>query len=132
MKLKLITFSMGNQTVGKLYYGGVEICRTIELPWRANAVNVSCIPAGVYDIEPIISPRFGETYTVKNVLGRSHILFHKANWAYELHGCIAPVSSFGVMSTELAGLQSGKAYNALMELLFNSPDYVHTLEIERH
>ena len=67
-------------------------CRlfTIERPWAQNQPFVSCIPEGLYRCARITSPRFGETFEVTGVPGRSHILFHAANRASELEGCIAP------------------------------------------
>ncbi len=33
---------------GELSVDGNYVCKTLELPWRWNAKNVSCIPSGVY------------------------------------------------------------------------------------
>ena len=129
MKLKLVTFSTDDCTIGKLYSSGNLLCNTIERPWLSNTVNVSCIPAGIYTIKLTDSPKFGLTYQVTNVIGRTHILFHKANKASELHGCIAPVSTFGILGNEWAGLSSKSAYDQLMVLLGTDD---HKLEIERH
>ena len=71
--------------------------QTLELPWAENAVNISCIPGGVYDCVRVQSPRYGWSYEVVGVDGRTNILFHAANWAgergseykSELRGCIA-------------------------------------------
>lgn len=129
MYFKLVTFSTKLCTIGNLYIQGEEICHTIEKPWLHNKQNVSCIPAGTYTIAPVNSPKFGLTYEVKDVIGRSHILFHKANKASELQGCIAPVSEFSVMGDEWAGINSSDAYHPLMQLLGGDQ---HTLEIKRY
>ena len=133
MKFKLITFSTSKGTTGKLYLlksgEHQEICYTIERPWLQNKVNVSCIPAGTYTIKPVKSPKFGNTYQVADVIGRTHILIHKANKPSELHGCIAPVSEFGVMGNEWAGFGSSDAYYPLMKLFAGEE---HTLEIKRY
>jgi len=34
------------------------------------------------------SPRFGETFEIKDVPGRSHILFHTGNTVEDTQGCI--------------------------------------------
>lgn len=139
MNLILKTVSFNNCTVGKLYTGDSLICYTIEKPWEDNEPCVSCIPAGVYLLNPCASPKFGNTYCVENsALGvslcsdtqRTHILFHKANSESELLGCIAPVTSFGVLhgKTEWCGFSSGKAYDKLMSILDGER---HTLTIER-
>ena len=127
----LVTFSVNTCTIGKLYdESGHLICHTIERPWLQNRVNVSCIPAGTYDLKPVNSPKFGLTFEVESVIGRTHILIHKANKASELQGCIAPVSRFGQLGDEWAGLSSKKAYDKLMSTL--SRDEKHKLIIERN
>ena len=135
MRFKLVTFSNNLCTTGNLYLTNDDcvqtdelICHTIERPWLNNKPNISCIPAGIYTISPVDSPKFGLTYEVKDVIGRTHILFHKANIASELEGCIAPCTDFGIMQGEWAGLNSGNAYVPLMDL-FGGDN--HTLEIKR-
>jgi hypothetical protein len=80
-------------TNGKLFLDGQLICSTIELPWRANMRQVSCIPEGKYEIRKRYTARFGYHLMVKDVTGRSNILIHAFNNALEeSKGCIAPVS----------------------------------------
>jgi Family of unknown function (DUF5675) len=108
-------------TFGLLTYGA-EVTRTLELPWRENRKNESCIPAGVYTVAWLYSPKFGFCYGVTGVPGRGNILIHAANFAgdvtkgfqSQLHGCIAPYTrdgkirnSSGVM--QRAGLLSRPA-----------------------
>ena len=137
MKLKLVTFTANYCTVGKLWHGDNLLCYTMEKKWNDNKPNVSCIPAGVYELNPTLSPKFGSTYCLENEdLGvslsgdtrRTHILIHKANKASELQGCIAPVSSFGVLGGEWAGVNSAKAYDILMSTLAGDK---HKIEIVR-
>lgn len=54
---------------------------TLEPPDKNNAPNISCIPAGDYLCYPVNSPRFGKTWEVVDVPGRTHILFHAGNTA---------------------------------------------------
>lgn len=61
---------------------------TIERPWLDNAANVSCIPTGIYEMGWRESPRFGETWHIKDVPDRSHILIHVANYSKDVQGCI--------------------------------------------
>ena len=116
-ELKLITFSTNDVTMGKLYEGKDLICYTIERPWLKNARNVSCIPAGEYDVEMVNSPKFGHTYEVKDVPGRTHILFHKGNYVRDSFGCILPVSGVGIISLGIGGLLSAQAFTKLMNTL---------------
>ncbi|MGV3763854.1 DUF5675 family protein [Parapedobacter sp.] len=83
----------GEGTNGTLSMAGQPICHTIELPWRNNRRNKSCIPEGRYRLRLYPSVRFGMRMCVEGVPGRSGILFHAANnAATELRGCIAPVT----------------------------------------
>jgi hypothetical protein len=87
---------------------------SLELPWRANKNNVSCIPSGIYTCKWIISPKHGECYQVMDVPGRNMIEIHSANFAgdvtlgyiSQLLGCIALGMSVGVLNGQLAVLNS--------------------------
>lgn len=64
---------------------------TLELPWRKNERNTSCVPAGVYDIVLEPSAAFGrDLWELKDVPGRSEVKIHAANFTAQLRGCIAP------------------------------------------
>jgi hypothetical protein len=75
---------------------------SIELPWRDNHAELSCIPLGVYLCEWAVSPKFGECYHVRHVPGRSDILIHPGNWGGDktknfrssVKGCIALGENF--------------------------------------
>ena len=129
MQLKMLTFSNNLCTIGNIYHGDDLICCTMERPWLKNKVNVSCIPAGVYTIKPVTSPKFGFTYKVENVTGRKHILFHKGNTIDDSLGCIMPVSTYGILNGKWAGLSSKAAYNKLMSFLGGEN---HELTIKRY
>ena len=66
-------------TLGLIDFEG-ERFYTIERPWLDNAPNVSCIPEGAYDTGWRDSPRFGETWHIKEVQDRTYILIHAANF----------------------------------------------------
>jgi hypothetical protein len=110
----------------------------MEKPWKDNQPCISCVPAGDYVIFPTKSPKFGNAYAIENydlgvsLMGntkRTHILVHKANKESELLGCIAPVSSYGILDDEWAGFNSAAAFARLKNLL---GDNKHNLTIERH
>jgi len=70
----------------------------LERPWRDNRPFDSCIPDGVYLMEPYQSPRFGSVYIVSGGRvskfqsprhERYGILFHGANRVEQLQGCLA-------------------------------------------
>lgn len=73
-------------------------CKTIELEWKNNAANVSCVPMGFYTIKFEWSPKFNmNLWELKGVPGRSEAKIHVANYYTEIQGCIA----VGDMHTKL-------------------------------
>lgn len=61
---------------------------TLELPWKENQKDISCIPEGVYECRRKESIRFGGCYELLNVPDRSNILIHAGNTPEHTHGCI--------------------------------------------
>ena len=79
---------------------------TGELPWRENRPNVSCIPEGKYKVSLRESPKYGTVYHVRNVQGRSYILFHQGNFC----GDRAKGYRTNVQGCILLGLKAGKLW----------------------
>lgn len=99
--LKLVRVATGlDGTFGVLLKDGVPLCVTLELPWKQNERNVSCIPEGRYQIFPVDSPRFGDTFQVGSVPGRTNILFHAGNTIGDTSGCILLGTSYGFSYVE--------------------------------
>lgn len=93
LTLRLEREYLPNGTNGTLFLYGKPLCHTIELPWRDNRRNVSCIPEGRYRLQWSRTRRFKMALRLLDVPGRSGILIHAANdAATELQGCIAPVT----------------------------------------
>ena len=94
MELTLVRTYHPLGTNGKLFNGAQLVCRTIELPWRDNYPQVSCIPEGRYQLQTRFSSKFKSHILLRKVPGRKYILIHPANDANkELKGCIAPVTT---------------------------------------
>jgi hypothetical protein len=72
----------------------VHSCVTLELPWRDNAPQVSCIPEGIYHVEHRETDKFGHHYHVQGIAGREWILFHPGTYTSQLRGCIIPGRRF--------------------------------------
>jgi hypothetical protein len=120
MKLELIRTYFPGGTNGDLLLNGDKICSTIELPWKENETQVSCIPEGKYELKKRYTRRLGGHFIVMNVPNRSLILMHAANDALkELKGCIAPVS---ILSGEGKGARSRDALGRMTELLYPELD----------
>jgi hypothetical protein len=120
-------------TFGVLRFGATQVF-TLELPWRDNRRQVSCVPVGTYDCRLVRSPRFGNVYKLLAVPGRSDVLIHPANlagdaalgWTTELQGCIAPCMRLGAMRNkagvmQVAGLVSRPAVRELMTWAAGEP-----------
>lgn len=93
---------------------------TLELPYRDNLPNVSCLPPGVYRAKWLArsaSGKYKRVWHIQNVPGRTGILIHAANFLHQLQGCIAP----GVTRGNSDGLpcvwNSGAALNKIREEL---------------
>tara|TARA_R100001163_G_scaffold16341_1_gene14777 strand:+ start:13274 stop:13684 length:411 start_codon:yes stop_codon:yes gene_type:complete len=86
------------QTLGRFFlFDGLDVafeCCTLELPFKANIKNVSCIPTGEYKVSTRNSEKYGDHYLVENVMMRDYILIHPANYYTQLRGCIAVGHNF--------------------------------------
>lgn len=79
-----------------LLNGDTPFALSLERPWLDNTVGKSCIPVGTYTCRRVQSPKFGNTFEVTSVPGRSAILFHKGNVDDDSHGCILVGEEFAV------------------------------------
>jgi hypothetical protein len=94
---------------------GEAFAVTAELPWLDNEPNKSCIPTGLYICQRVLSPKFGDTFEITKVTGRSHILFHKGNLPLrDLRGCVAVAESFERFDGQPGVAQSGKGYREFL------------------
>jgi len=88
LKAKLTRFEQSNkQILGELSIGN-DIFKTLELPWRDNKKEISCIPTGRYRCIKRYSKKYGYHFEVINVNGRFSILIHAGNYYYHTLGCI--------------------------------------------
>lgn len=90
MKTVILTRTcLPTYTLGEILMpDGVTTFQTLELPFRDNKRNISCIPEGRYMCRKICSQKFGETFEVCGVPNRSEILFHQGNYTTSTRGCI--------------------------------------------
>lgn len=107
-------------TLGVLKYGSKVLCHTLELPWRSNDQQISCIPEGSYTVIKATSPRFGNVFYLRDVPARSGILIHAGNSVADTRGCVL----VGLDTTDQKVLQSRLAMDKLYK---NLPD---TFELE--
>lgn len=105
LQLKRYAYAPG-ATLGRLVIGD-DTYYTIERPWRDNRPFDSCIPQGAYLCRRYSSAKYPDTFEVCDVPGRTHILFHVANWAHDVEGCIGVgldqmENDFGVTQSRIA------------------------------
>lgn len=86
------TFANDKQTLGQLNVidgdNLIYSCSSLELPWLNNQVKISCVPVGEYWVKKRISPKFGLSFILEYVEGRSYILIHAGNYHTQILGCI--------------------------------------------
>jgi len=104
-------------TFGCLKYKDIPFALTLEREWLDNAQGISCIPSGSYICERVDSPKFGDTFEVKNVPNRTHILFHKGNLDEDSRGCIIIGEQFGELKGAPAVLSSKAGYKEFHKIL---------------
>lgn len=100
-------------TKGILIYDNDILCHTLELPWRNNQRNLSCIPAGVYDVSKSTSTNFGPVLRFSSVRDRTGILIHAGNTTSDTRGCIL----VGLDANSLSVVQSKQALYRLLQRL---------------
>lgn len=131
MRIDLLRVGQSNRgTFGVLRHGQIPFALTLERPWENNETNISCIPAGRYTCRRVRSMRFGDTYEVNNVPGRTHVLFHKGNYISDTQGCILVGEEFSgtwdrpfIASSERGFLEFRKLLNDIpeFELVISNP-----------
>jgi hypothetical protein len=123
-----LTRSPSQPTYGVLIReDGVPFALTLERPWRDNQRNVSCIHTGRYIAKRHVSPKFGETFWVQDVPGRSEILFHKGNIADDSHGCILVGEQFDPVKGEDGIVASKQGFDEFMRLTAGLEEIVVTI-----
>ena len=122
MKAKLIRTKYNKDyTLGTLFvYDDLdnEACfvETLELPWKENKTNISCIPTGEYKVVQRYTKKFGSHFHLLDVPGRKWILIHPANYVRELRGCIAPgISHEDIDGDGLMDVSKSRAAMALLQ-----------------
>lgn len=119
-------------TFGVLTLDDGRTYQTLELPWKNDAPNVSCIPAGTYTLKLIYSPHHGlALWEFQAVPNRSFCEIHSANLPSQLLGCVALGQTRGELNGQRAVLQSQLAVDDFMGATLvsnyrslNSPDAV--------
>jgi len=114
MKLVRVSHTEGG-TWGVMMSHGYPFCVTLELPWKYNQENESCIPAGTYKVRRI-PVEDTVVFKLQDVPGRTGIDIHIANRLSDLKGCIGVGEQFDYLGDDRAILASGHAFNELITI----------------
>lgn len=121
------------QTLGVLYLKKngkvVFFCHTLELPWRNNQVDISCIPTGVYKCRKFYSKDLGHCIEVMDVPHRTLIRIHAGNKYTDIKGCIVVGLTAGDVNKD-GIIDVTYSRNTLNKLLALLPDGIFELEIK--
>lgn len=124
MRLDLLRVGQSNRgTFGVIRHDQVPFVLTLERPWEGNETDVSCIPAGRYKCRRVRSMRFGNTYEVCDVPGRTNVLFHKGNFIYETKGCILIGEEFSGTWDRPFVASSERGFLEFTKLLADIPEF---------
>lgn len=149
MRLTLVRFAyLSDCTLGWLYAAELRLA-TIEDAWRPDpdgpggqrrdgALAESCIPDGLYKLDPHSSPKYPRTWAMVNhglgvyhwpgeipigqKFGRSACLIHAGNRAADVLGCIA-IGEQHVAAAERAVTNSRAAMDRLLASLSKTDSY---------
>jgi hypothetical protein len=103
-------------TIGVLKVNKKVFCFTLEPPDKLNASNISSIPAQQYMCKRYSSPKYPDTFQVKNVPGRTSVLIHAGNKVDDTAGCILlgdRVDKLGAYDRAI--LNSGNTFRKFMK-----------------
>lgn len=108
-------------TIGMLTIEGEEHdpIFTLENPLRKTSVD-SIIPPGIYICSPYSGSKYKDVYIVKDVPGRSAILFHWGNTEKDTEGCILLGLGAGMMGNAPAVTSSKVAFQLFASLIGKS------------
>ena len=100
--------------------------QSLELPWRDNTTDFSCIPCGDYECRIVISPKWlgkgfhdGKVYEIRDVPGRTVVQLHPGNFAGDIRkglksnveGCVLLGRKRGVTEGQMAVSESRVAFD---------------------
>ena len=102
---------------GDLSVDGKFVCHTLELPWRWNEKNVSCIPPGEYAAFLRYDKPDGWRIQLLAVPGgRTGVQIHVGNYPRQIRGCVLVGTSFA----SDAVFHSEDAYQLLRQAFYGS------------
>ena len=109
-------------------YTGRILCASLELPWKDNKQDISCIPTGNYICNPYSSGKYKNVYQVMDVENRTYILIHVGNTVNDILGCILPGTKFGNLDGLKAVYSSKVALDVLKDHIGENEQFILIIE----
>ncbi len=119
---------------GHIEHKGLQFW-TVELPWRDNQTNISCIPPGTY-LAKIRKTHTNDAvgldvaYELQDVEGRANIQIHVANYPRDVRGCIG----LGMARAHVGGrymvTRSRDAIKSFYALMEGAPFLLEVVEVK--
>ena len=104
--------------VSKIESGIFGVLMDSEVPFCVTVENDKYVfPNGTYTCRRVNSPRFGNTFEITGIIGRTHILFHKGNWEDDSRGCVILGESFEILMGKNGVASSGHAFKEFLKRL---------------
>lgn len=114
-------------TFSTIVIDGRAFCVALEPYSRDNAQSVSCVPTGQYICKRVNSPKYGDTFEITNVEGRSHVLFHAGNTDSHTKGCVLLGQYYGKLTGDRAVKNSGNTFKAFLKELSSVNEFKLTI-----
>lgn len=110
---------------GGFYDVAEPFALTLEPPWKDNTVGRSCIPVGTYLCRRVQSPKFGNTFEITGVPGRTHVLFHKGNIDDNTEGCVLVGEEFARWTDgSVSIMRSGPGFTEFLDRLAQDDSFM--------
>ncbi|MFV5701741.1 DUF5675 family protein [Flavobacterium sp. XS2P12] len=113
-------YSTNQCTMGYMSISDEIFCYTLELPWKDNINNISCIPKGTYSGILRYDKTDGWRIQLENVPNRTGVQIHMGNYTSEITGCVLVGTNANVDNCTVT--DSGTAYIRLKEKFYRNPN----------
>lgn len=105
-----------------------KVAVMLELPWKNNLPDESCVPAGSYTCVRYRSPKRGyDVFLLNGVPGRSAIEIHIGNSVHDTDGCLLIGTRYGTVNGVPAVTGSGAAFQSWMSMQANVQSFTLTI-----
>lgn len=105
-----------NGTFGVWINDDRPLFATLELPWKDNQKDISCVPAGTYHVTKTFSNHFQkDVFLLSGVPNRDNVEIHVGNTVKDILGCIIVGMEYSM--SDYAIVNSKIAFTNLMNIM---------------